>query len=216
MEEIPFQYYFISLSMIVGFVILSRKNVPLYLRLFPYFLLVTLITEILGWLMSVEGMNNAALYNFFSVAAFIYYLYAIKQAIYSRRAKHIFKLVMIGYAIVSLFNILFIQKLLSFHTITYSVGCFIIVVGSIYYFLELFQYPRFIDLKRVPAFWMISGLLFFYMCTLPILGVLNYMFTFPDFIQSNILQLIMILNVLLYSLFTIASLCRIIFKRSMS
>jgi hypothetical protein len=213
---LPFQYYFIALGMIIGFAVFSRKGTPLYLRLFPFFLLVTFITEVIGWKMSLKGMNNAALYNFFSVAAFIYYAYVIKQAIYSRRAKQIFKLVMIGYTIVSLFNILFIQKIRGFHTWTYSIGCFLIVVGSVYYFLQLFQYPRFIDLKRQPAFWINSGLLFFYTCTLPVLGAINYVFTFPDTIMGSIIQLIMILNVFLYSLFTIASLCRIIFKRPTS
>jgi hypothetical protein len=214
--EFPVEYYFIALSMLVGFAVLLQKGRALYLRLFPFFLLVALGTEILGWRLSLDDINNTAIYNFFSVAAFIYYMYVIMQVVYSRRVKRIIRFVIIGYAIVSLFNILFIQKLNSFHTITYSIGCFLIVVGAIYYFLELFQYPRFIDLKREPAFWIISGLVFFYTCTLPILGMLNFLIPMPVLIRNNIGQLIMILNVLLYSLFTVASLCRINFKRSMS
>ena len=211
--DVPYNYYFIALSMITAFAMFSRKGIPLYLRLFPYFLLVTFVTEILGWQLANEDKNNAAIYNFFSVAAFIFYSYLIMQVIYSKKAKYIIRLVIIIYTVVSLFNILFIQKLDGFHTMTYSLGCFLIVVESIYYFLELFQYPRFINLMREPAFWIVSGLLFFYTCTLPVLGVVNYLISFPMVIMSSLQQLIIILNVLLYSLFTIACLCRINFRR---
>ena len=110
--DVPYNLYFIALSMITAFAVFSRRGIPLYLRLFPYFLLVTLVTEILGWYLANAMKNNAAIYNFFSVAAFIFYSYVIMQVIYSAKAKRVIRLVIIIYTIVSLFNILFVQKLL--------------------------------------------------------------------------------------------------------
>lgn len=211
----PYQYYFIALSMIAGFVAMIKGKLPENLFLFPFFLLFTLVVEFLGWWLSEIPKNNADLYNFSSLAASTYYMYLMLHMIYSRKARKVILVMMSVNVVISLINILFVQKLETFHTMTYSIGCLLIVVISMYYFYELFQRPRSIDLKKEPAFWIATGLLFFYICTLPILGALNYLFTFPDVIAGSVEQVISILNVLLYSLFTIGLLCRVSFKRSM-
>jgi hypothetical protein len=214
--HIPYQYYFIALSMIVGFIALFQKRLPEHLWLFPFFLLFTLVVEIIGWRMAEKNENNVGLYNFVSVAASTYYMYLMLHMVYSRRARKVILGLMCFNMIISLINILFVQKMATFHTMTYSIGCLLIVMISMYYFYELFRVPRSIDLKKQPAFWIAAGLLFFYICTLPILGALNYLFTFPDVITGSVEQIITILNVLLYSLFTIGLLCRVSLKRSMS
>ena len=159
--------------------------------------------------------NNLDLYNFVSLAAFTYYMYILMEVIYSKRVKKVILIIMSVYVIISLINILFVQKISSFHTMTYSIGCFLIVIISMYYFYELLRLPRAIDLKKEPAFWIAAGLLFFYICTLPVLGVINYLFSIPGVLGRRLEDIIAILNVLLYSLFTIGFLCRISFKRSM-
>ncbi|MGB8191011.1 MAG: hypothetical protein WCF67_03785 [Chitinophagaceae bacterium] len=203
--EFPLEYYFIALSMIVGFATLMKNSRAYYLRLFPFFLLLALISEMWAWRLGMKNINNIGIYNFFSVIAFIFYMYVLRYVVFSKKAKKIILFVMIVYAIVSLSNILFIQKIDTFHTITYSLGCFLLIVISIYYFYELFQVPRSINLRREPAFWIVAGLLFFYSCTLPILGIVNYM---PNAIAFSLGPIIKVLNVLLYSLFTIAFVCR--------
>jgi hypothetical protein len=201
----PFEYCFIALSMIVGFAtVIKNRNAP-YLRVFPFFLLLALITELWSFYLGQKNIPNIAFYNLFSVVAFVFYMYVLRYVILSARAKRVILIVMVAYAALSLSNILFIQKIDTFHTITYSLGCFILIVISIYYFYELFQVPRSIDLKREPAFWIVAGLLFFYSCTLPILGIMNYM---SNAIAINLEPIIMVLNILLYSLFTIAFLCK--------
>jgi hypothetical protein len=213
--DVPYQYYFIAVSMIAGFIALMQKRITNLLWLFPFFLMLTLVVEIIGWQLSEKVQNNADLYNFFSLSAFTYYMSLIIEVVHSKKAKRAILMVMTLYVIISLVNILFVQKIDNFHTMTYSIGCLLIVVVSIYYFYELLQVPRSIDLKREPAFWIVAGLLFFYICTLPILGVLNYLFSIPGVIGRSLEQIISILNVLLYSLFTIGFLCRISFRRSM-
>jgi hypothetical protein len=211
----PPQYYFIMLGAIAGFIALVQKRLPKNLWLFPYFLLFTLIIELIAYHLSERGETNAALYNFSSVAAITYYMYIMLYIIHSVIARRVIWVMMILYDIISLINIFFVQKMETFHTMTYSLGCLKIVVLSMYYFFELFHVSKSIDLKKEPVFWIIAGLLFYYICTLPIIGALYYLFTFPDVIASSLEQIINILNVLLYSLFTIGLLCRVSFRRSM-
>lgn len=213
--DYPPQYYFIALGAIVGFIAMIQKRLPRNLWLLPFFLSFTLIIEIIAYHMSERGQTNAALYNFSSVAAITYYMYLMLYIIHSVNARRVIWAMMILYDIISLVNIFFVQKMETFHTMTYSLGCLKLVVLSMYYFFELFQVPRAVDLKKEPVFWIVAGLLFYYICSLPIIGALYYLFTFPDVIASSLEQIINILNVLLYSLFTIGLLCKVSFRRSM-
>ena len=214
--DVPLEYYFIALSVIVGFIAISRGRVARYLRLFPFFLLIALANEIVSWQLGLRNIHNIAFYNFFSVGAFVFYMYMLSEMIFSKLVKKWILYFAAAYAVGALYNILFIQGIDTFHTITYSIGCFMIVAVSIYYFLELFQRPRYVDLKKEPAFWIASGLLFFFACTPAIFGLINYIASIPDTNPETLFPLISILNVSLYSLFTIAFLCRINFKRYMS
>ena len=214
--DVPIEYYFIALSALIGFVTVKRGAVPIYLRRFPYLLLVVLVNEIVSWQLGERGINNSIPYNFFSVGAFAFYMYMLGQMVFSRLVRKWILIIAAVYVIGALYNIFFGQGMGTSHTITYSIGCFMIVAVSIYYFLELFQRPRYVDLKKEPTFWIASGLLFFFACTPAIFGLVNYLSSLPDINAQSLVPLITILNVSLYSLFTIAFLCRINFKRSMS
>ncbi len=113
------------------------------------------------------------------------------------------------YALAAVLNIVYIQKMQTFHTYTYVIGCLIIVIFCIYYFFELFRLPKSVKLKNNPSFWICSGLLFFYCCGFPLFGLINSWGNISPLILRNFDAIVTILNIFLYSLFTIAFLCRI-------
>ena len=113
------------------------------------------------------------------------------------------------YSLVAVVNIIFIQKMMAFHSVTYALGCLLVVVFCIYYFLELFKNPKSVKLNNKPAFWICSGLLFFYCCGFPLYGLSNFLGDISKLIIKNFFSIIIILNIFLYSLFTIAFLCRL-------
>lgn len=111
------------------------------------------------------------------------------------------------YLVVAIVNILFIQKIKTFHTTTYAFGCLLVVSFSIYYFLELFRIPRSGKLQYNPAFWICTGLLFFYCCGFPLYGLVNLWKSSWKLMVNNFTLITEILNIFLYSLFTIAFIC---------
>ena len=212
----PIHIIFILISSIVGLIISFRGNVPSYMKFLPYFLFFTFIVEVIGWQMGQQGINNAIYFNFYSIIFFIYYLYIIHEILRSGRVKRVLLVCMVVYPILALINIFFIQGPHVFHTMTYSIGALLTIIFCVYFFYELFRIPHSINLKSHPGFWIVTGLLFFSTCTLPFIGLANYIYQFPTVQLINFHFILSFLNVLLYLLITIAFLCRINFQRSMS
>jgi hypothetical protein len=208
MFNLPLYIYFIGISLISSAVAFLQNGFPVYVKVFFPFLFISLFTECLGFYLWNAGRETYQLYNVFTVLEFCFYLFVIGKIVEKTRAKKIIYITLFAYMLIAGVNILFFQKN-TFHSITYSLGCLLIVSVCIYYFFELFQAPRFINLVREPAFWISSGLLFYYSCSFPLLGVINFLNGIPDFLLKNMQTILTIMNILLYSLFTIAFLCRI-------
>ncbi len=210
MNFLTFDLYFIFICFMVSLSVYfrSKPSYP-YLKLFPPFLLATVIIEVWGSYLGSIGENNAVVYNFFSTFEFCFYLFVISLLVNSPRVKKIIRVVIPVYFLSAITNILFIQGMKTFHTVTYSSGCLLIVAFCIYYFFELFRLPKSENLVRNPAFWICSGLLFFYCCGFPLFGLINLWSKIPQLrvIRKNFTDFVTILNILLYSLFMIAFLC---------
>lgn len=210
MSIFPPYIYFIAISFLASCSVYTfRGPTPFYLKAFPPYLLATLIAESVASYFSSIQRNNLALYNFFTVFEFCFYLWAISYIIENRVARIVMRTVMVLYAIGSVINIIFIQKMMAFHTFTYAIGCLLIVAACVYYFFELFKKPKSVKLINTPAFWICSGLLFFYCCGFPLYGLTNFLIDISTMILKNFKAIITILNIFLYSIFTIAFLCRL-------
>jgi hypothetical protein len=205
--KLPPYTYVLALSLVASFSVYYKpKDSDFYLKLFPPFLLGTSIVELLGSYLRYIEVYNVSLYNFFTTFEFCFYLLIISLVIINSAAKKIIRAIILLYAVTAIVNIFFIQKMQTFHTVTYALGCLLVVGACIYYFLELFRLPKSVKLVNNPAFWICSGLLFFYCCSFPLYGLINYWINIKLIIR-NFENIVTILNIFLYSLFTIAFLC---------
>jgi hypothetical protein len=187
-----------------------------YLKYFSFFLFINLLFDIATNYTARYSIYNAFLNNMDTVLVISLELYLLRQIIAGRRAKKVFLYICLLYPVVALLNIFLVQRFGNFHTMTYSLGSLLIVAGCIYYFWELFQQKSSVDLVRQPAFWICSGLLFYYTCNFPIYGLTNFISSLPKEITQNLFMILIVINICLYLSFTIAFLCRLKIKRSMS
>jgi len=202
--------YFIALSFLLSLTVyFVRSTSELYLKLFPPFLLATLIEELFATWLWAHGKNNLTIYNFFTTFEFWFYFWVLSRVLINPRVKTFIRWAMVIYPIVAVINILYLEGMNSFHTVTYSIGCLIIVMLCIYFFFELFRMPKSIKLQNNPAFWICSGLLFFYCCGFPLFAMVKFWSGVSGVFIKNFDSIINILNIFLYSLFSIAFLCRI-------
>ena len=205
-SRVYFYFELISLFTAIFFYQQKRNKILLY---FIPFLLLTVIIELIGWKLALHiGYYKNIMYNIFTVFEFTFYA----SLFYAHLKKPIFKravLLFFPFFILSaLLNILFIQGInKTFNTYAFLLGSFCIVVFCCFFFYESVL-PDKIDaqLSKQPFFWICSGLLIFYLGSV----IINALF---QYLTSNDLQIEgrkiygminNILNVILYSSFCIA------------
>jgi magnesium-transporting ATPase (P-type) len=157
--------------------------------------------------------NTYILYNPFTCFEFVFYFFVIREIVKNETAKKVLLILMIVYPIGAITNIYFFQGKTQFHVFTYSIGCLLIVGCCIYYFYELFLLPNSVNLLKQPPFWICTALLFFYAFTYPFFGLSNLLTNLPNTILIPLIQITRLLNNILYSLFSIAFLCRLRIRR---
>ncbi|HEX5025172.1 MAG TPA: hypothetical protein VFV68_07860 [Agriterribacter sp.] len=208
--------WFILAGSGAGALVYYKKGVPLYLKALPVFLLATFIVEYTGGVRSDNGRETMSLYNVFTTVEFVFYFWMLRQIINGRFAKMLLLHLLWIYPLLVILNKTLFQTGLQFHSITFGVGGLLTIATTIIYFFELFQLNKPVILSREPSFWICSGLLFFYACTFPVFAVVNFFRNPSSIVLKNLGSIFAIMNILLYSSFIMASLCRIRIRKSSS
>ena len=211
LENIP-----IIISFLISLTIYFHRDWPNYLRIFPVFLFLSILAQVVGNFLEHAQGSNTIFYNFFSVFEFEFYLWIFRAIIQNPVFKKIISQLIWIYPLLFLLNIIFIQPINQFHSITYSIGALLIVILSIYYFFEIFQRAYSVKLLQESSLWICFGLLFFYSCSFPIFGLANVIAK-AHIINIRIFRMtILVMNIVLYSSFSVAFLCRIRMRKSIS
>lgn len=184
----------------------KRNKLSLY---FIPFLFLTVSIELLGrWGKFCSGFGKMGLYNIFTTLEFVFYSFLFYIHYKKRKFKKVAFLFVPFYIIIVSLNLSFFQGLnKTFHSYTFLLGSFFIAVFCCLFFYESVL-PDKIDqqLAKQPFFWICSGLLIFYLGSV----IINALF---EYLSSNDLQeegkriyntINRSLNVILYSSFCIA------------
>lgn len=201
---------FILLAALASSLTYFQKTKPTgFLLFFPIYLFITFTVEYMAVQMSYKGANTVTLYNVFGTIEIVFYLWMFSRIIHETTIKKVLKSFIWAYPLAVIINKTFIQKGEQYHTLTAGLGSLLIVLAAIYYFYELFQSEKSVDLVREPSFWISSGLLFFYSCSFPLFSLVSHFYSPSNKIINYLASLSSLLNILLYSSFIIAFLCRI-------
>ncbi|MBA4257978.1 MAG: hypothetical protein C0446_02360 [Chitinophaga sp.] len=182
------------------------------LKYFLPFLLITLTVELVGFWLTKIGIKNYLLYNVFTTLEFIFYSFLFSKHLKTTLFKKLTLGFMPFYATMVFLNLQFIQGYNSFHTYTFLLGSFFIVLFCCLFFYESVL-PEHLDhpLAKQPFFWVCTGLLLFYMGSVIINALFEYLRSYD--LQEEGKRIYGIinqsLNVVLYSAFIYAFiLCR--------
>lgn len=197
--DFSFDFYVLVVILLISKFVYFIPRISFTIKMLPVFLVICVFFEIWALIEDYRIRNNVYVYNFYTVFQFLFYLYFLQKVLNDIRVIKAVKVTMILYPTLCLINFLFIQKN-QFHSYTFCLGCLLIITLCIYYFLGLFHSPTYIHLFNNPTFWIISGLMFYYTCSFPLFGMLNYMAAIPKELIPIMAPAFPILNVLLYSM----------------
>jgi len=167
-DIIQLSVFLISLS------VFAQKPVPLYLRLFPLYLFLLMIEDLVIEYTSPLGIHNNIIPNIGGIAEFAFYFFVIRSVIVNTNVKKRIYYVTLAFAVFAVI-ILLIHGNELFNPINFTVGTVITVVFCIYYFFELFQKTEAQSLSRLTSFWLVSGILFNAVLIFPIFALISFM-----------------------------------------
>jgi len=191
-----------------------KNQRPHYFNSFILYILLTITTEVIGWWYSLHLKNNLIFYNFYAIINFTYLIYLMRSFLQNRKVMSILTWVAVIYPIFALINVIFVQGLHTFNTYSLICGCTLVVMASISYFYERIKYPGPQSLLHDPTFWISTGILFYNTCSLPINGILNVIANMPFYVYKIIYPINVVMNIILYLLFSISFVCNLIFRKS--
>lgn len=205
-------YLLVQASSFLVCILLYNTLRKTHFKYFLPFLFITLTVELTGYWLITKGIRNYTLFNVFTTFEFIFYAF-----LFSKHLKTtLFKKLTIGfmpfYAVMVFLNLQYVQGYNNFHTYTFLLGSFFVVLFCCLFFYESVL-PEHLDhpLAMQPFFWVCTGLLLFYMGSVIINALFEYLRSY-DLQQEGkkIYGLInQSLNVVLYSSFIYAFiLCR--------
>ncbi len=200
-------FYFEILSLLASIFYFIQKRNKIILYFIP-FLFTTVVVEFIGgWYLS-KVIRNYAIYNVFTTVEFVFYSFLFYLNFQKPAFKKAVLFLMPFLIIAVVLNMIFVQGFnITFNSYTFLLGSFYIVVFCCCYFYESVL-PENIDLQLIkqPFFWITSGLLIFYLGSV----IINALF---EYLRNNDLQAEGIriygiinhsLNVILYSSFCVA------------
>lgn len=202
-------------AILIGF-LTKKGGGSKYFKILPWFLLLILLVELVGEYFQRRSQNNLLLFNLFTVVEFLFYALFLQKNMPKMATKKIITLVIFIIPIASLINIFFVQGPAVFHTYTYSIGSLILVILGFIYFFQLFkERDRGYSFDN-PDFWIGIGILFYFICSISVIGILNYISFFPKSVRNNMQQILIGINSVFYLILIIAFLCKLIPRKSIS
>jgi hypothetical protein len=199
---------------IVALLAKFQKQPPRYLNSFIIYISVTIAVEIIAWWYSLHRINNLKYYNYYAIINFTYLIFLLRSFLSTPRFIRLLGWGMAIYPVIGLLNLFLIQGTHTFNTYTFMLGCLVVVISCICYFYERIKFPGPHSLLQDPTFWIATGLLFFYTCSLPLNGILRFISNMPWYVFKTLYVTNIMINIILYLFFSISFICNRIFRKS--
>ena len=213
-------YYIYLLPLFLGAIVSLRSfrlNWPLPYKYFSFFLLSVLTIELFAtaWKYFLHNtpwwhysVYNIWIYNCFLIPQYLFYLFFFYLVLKSKVTRKIILLLVIFYTIFSIVNIFFVQTPHAVKINVIIAGDIIVIYLTISFFIQLLKDPELINLVYEPLVWISIGAFIFHLGNLPYFMFINTLNRINLSLSLSLFKIVLILNTLMYSFFTISFLCK--------
>lgn len=192
-----------------------RLDYSFHLKLFSFLLGFILITELSIWAASniFHVGENVHIYNIAMGIQYWFYGFYFHFILTGRVTRLLVKGFLILFPLLWLFSTLFLFGLCRWNSYVAATGSLFCVVFSIIYFYQIFARVEPVRFATNPELWIAIGVFVFYSINLPYVGMLNFLSNTDKEFARQLLVVLQISNILMYSLFTYAYLCRMSIRK---
>lgn len=149
------------ISFIAGLLSISMvRPLPVYLKLTYWFLLVTVVIEVIAGYWSHEHGRNHWVYNIYMVLQFYFFCAILYQLCNGRKLRRVFFMAGLIYLIATIIRHTFWSHRFNYFNFPcLYIGDVILIVFSCYCVNELFKQNASSSILKVPAFWVLMAIL---------------------------------------------------------
>jgi len=185
----------------------------LHLKVFSVLLGITFFVECCAiWLID-HHISNIPMYNIFMLVEFWVYAWYYRLILKSKTPRKIINIFLWIYPLFWAIVVFWVFGINRWNSYLSVIGSFFTILFSVAYYYQLFTQPELARLDRTPEFWIATGLLLFYTCELPFMGTLNFLVKNYRHLAHQLITVLQVLDILMYSIFIYAFLCRTIIKK---
>lgn len=182
-----------------------------HLKLFGRLLAFTALVEggvFLGYTLQMLD-NSLQVYNIAHLIYFMTYAIYFTWLIRLRAIRRLLRGFLYLYPIFWLVVVFFIFKWDEWNSYVFVVGALFTIIWSLAYCYELFVSEETFVFTCHSEFWIALGLLSFYLCNLPYMGMFNFLSKNYANMLHVLQHLLLVFNILMYSLFSYAFICQL-------
>ncbi|MCX2573410.1 hypothetical protein [Pedobacter sandarakinus] len=195
------------ICLVCAFLLLKGDRVAFW-KLNILYLLIALLSETFGNYLFSLKKNNLWLYNIF----ILFEISFIFTGLYHGFKKYINPkpVIFSGLGFIYLIYLFFFFKagIMEFNSVTVTVMSVVFTFYGLYYYYLLLKDENFVEINGHPEFWWVTGVVFYYFGS-TVINLLYHVFDFKLFKGFTLSYLIIIiLNIILYSIWTYSYLCR--------
>jgi hypothetical protein len=192
-----------GLAVIAGF-ITWRKWSNSYLKWFVIYLLIIFIFEVLYWIFFFYNKGTISLLLHEIIIPFeMIFINWLFYKIFNTRNKKLILSGIVFYVLALLLEKTILNNFTYyFQSLSYTVGNLFILIYIILFFVELVNSDKILTFKKLTEFWIVCGLLVFYLGTFPFYGLYNELAKNIDIFMA-VAWVATSLNYCMYLLFTI-------------
>ncbi|TYR34743.1 hypothetical protein FXV77_14835 [Sphingobacterium phlebotomi] len=182
--------------------------------------LVVLYTGLVEWSVFYKreflpDKANAQIYNCFMLGQYLALAYYFRQIVQSSRVRKGIQVFMYLYPVFWYVFVFFIFKLNEWNSYVFIIGGVCTILWAVIYCYELLVADEPVMLRYNEKFWIAIGLIFFYVCSVPYMGMYRFLTAYYTNLATLLHVPLQISNIVMYYLFTYAFICQLtITKRS--
>lgn len=193
-----------------------RKKWAKPYRLFSIFLIVTLITEVfaISWKLFLHHTgywsytkSNLWVYNIYLVPQYLFYFLFFSTVLDNKFLKKASYPLAIIYFLFGLATMCFLQLMKQLDTYTIIAGSFLVLFCTVSYFIQEINRKEPVPVTTDPLFWISIGSFLFHTVSLPYFISINYLSRTNLPMAIALFNILLVLNILMYSFYLIAFLC---------